>query len=143
ANRILYVTEGVLLRRMLDEPALPAVGAILFDEFHERHLYGGVTLAKALQLQDERRPDLLLGVMSDTLDVGPLEQFLSPCAMLRSEGRTFPVEIRYAGNLPQQGRGETPVWDYAAQECSRLMRHEEGDVLIFMPGAYEIRPTIA
>lgn len=143
ATRILYVTEGVLLRRMLDEPALPGVGAILFDEFHERHLYGDVTLAKALQLQVERRPDLLLGVMSATLDVGPLEQFLSPCAMLRSEGRTFPVEIRYAGNPPQQGRGETPVWDYAAQECSRLMRQEEGDVLIFMPGAYEIRRTIA
>ncbi|MFA5257071.1 MAG: ATP-dependent helicase C-terminal domain-containing protein [Opitutales bacterium] len=142
-TRILFVTEGVLLRRMLDDPELKGVGAVLFDEFHERHIYGDVTLAQALILQRGRRPNLVLGAMSATLDGAPLREFLAPCAHLRCEGRMFPVDIRYAGSPAVSVRDEEPVWDRAAREAERVLREEpEGDMLIFMPGAFEIRRTI-
>jgi len=93
-TRIRFVTEGVLLRQMLADPELRGVSALVFDEFHERHLYGDITLARALDLQngpDARRPDLKLIVMSATLDTAALERHLAPCELLRSEGRTHPV----------------------------------------------------
>jgi ATP-dependent helicase HrpB len=142
-TRIVFVTEGVLLRRMLEDPALKGIGAILFDEFHERHIYSDVTLAEALVIQKTHRPDLVLGAMSATLDGAALEEFLTPCARLRCEGRMFPVDIRYAGSPGANVRDEEPVWDRAAQECEKLLREiPTGDVLIFMPGAYEIRRTM-
>ncbi|MFH0954364.1 MAG: DEAD/DEAH box helicase [Verrucomicrobiota bacterium] len=94
-TRIKYETEGILLRQMLSNPTLDGVSAVIFDEFHERHLYGDITLARALQVQESARPDLRILVMSATLDVGPLEKYLSPCAVLTSAGRTFPVSIEY------------------------------------------------
>jgi ATP-dependent helicase HrpB len=137
ATRIRYVTEGILLRRMIDEPELPGVAAIVFDEFHERHLYGDVTLARALDLQ-QKRPDLRILVMSATLDLELLERYLDPCARLSSEGRVFPIRIEH-----DPGIGEAPVWDRAAGAFARWASEGgEGDVLIFMPGAYEIARTI-
>ena len=139
ATRISYATEGVVLRRMLADPALPVVSAIVFDEFHERHLYGDITLARALEIQESARPDLIIIVMSATLDVAAVEKYLEPCAVLSSEGRAFPVAIEY---LAQPG-GRMPVWDLAARELRRLVRdHPEGDALIFMPGVYEIGRTV-
>ncbi|MEI6350812.1 MAG: ATP-dependent helicase HrpB [Verrucomicrobiota bacterium] len=139
-TRIRFVTEGVLLRQMLNDPELHGVSAILFDEFHERHLYGDITLARALDLQATLRPDLKLVVMSATLDTVGLERYLAPCEMLQSQGRTFPVDIQY---LPRPVRqDQTAVWDLAADELERLAPSTEGDVLIFMPGAYEISRTI-
>src|SRR5450432_425077 len=76
-TKIRFVTEGVLLRQMINDPKLPAVSALIFDEFHERHLYGDITLARALDLQEQHRPDLLLAVMSATLNAGELEKYLS------------------------------------------------------------------
>src|SRR5476651_1553403 len=76
-TRIRFVTEGVLLRQMIDDPQLRGVSAILFDEFHERHLYGDITLAQALDQQEQHRPDLMLAVMSATLNAGELERYLS------------------------------------------------------------------
>ena len=140
-TRIRFVTEGVLLRQMLNDPGLRGVAAILFDEFHERHLYGDITLARALDLQATRRPDLKLVVMSATLDTVGLERYLAPCVTLQSEGRTYPVDIQY---LPRAVRSDqTMVWDLAADELERLAPCTEGDVLVFMPGAYEISRTIA
>ena len=140
-TRIEYVTEGILLRQMLNDPALPGVAAILFDEFHERHLYGDITLARALQIQETTRPELLLIVMSATLETGPLERYLTPCETLVSQGRTFPVDIEY---LPRPAPFDRiPPWELAAEELERLARlHPEGDALIFMPGAYEINRTL-
>jgi ATP-dependent helicase HrpB len=132
------VTEGVLLRQMLSDPTLRGVGTVIFDEFHERHLYGDITLARALQIQETTRPDLLIVVMSATLDVAAVEKYLAPCAVLSSEGRMFPVEIEYLRKSP----GETPVWELAAEELSRLTRARDGDALVFMPGAYEISRTV-
>ena len=139
-TRIRFVTEGVLLRQMLNDPGLHGVSAILFDEFHERHLYGDITLARALDLQATRRPDLKLVVMSATLDTAGLERYLAPCAMLQSEGRTYPVDIQYLQRAVRPD--QTMVWDIAADELERLAPITEGDVLVFMPGAYEISRTI-
>src|ERR1700730_1274196 len=140
-TRIRFVTEGILLRQLIQDPQLRAVSAILFDEFHERHLYGDITLARALQLQKTSRPDLKLAVMSATLDTGLLQKYLEPCAVLSSSGRAFPVTIEY---LPKPvGDEGYPVWDLAADELERLAPGTEGDVLIFMPGKYEIGRTIS
>ena len=140
-TRIRFVTEGVLLRQMLNDPGLRGVSAILFDEFHERHLYGDITLARALDLQATRRPDLKLVVMSATLDTAGLERYLAPCATLQSEGRTHPVDIQYLQRAVRTD--QTMVWDLAADELERLAPCTEGDVLVFMPGAYEISRTIS
>src|SRR5437868_2135485 len=112
ATRIRYVTEGILLRQMLSDKNLRGISAVIFDEFHERHLYGDITLARALQIQETTRPDLIIIVMSATLDVGPLREYLKPCELLSSEGRTFPVEIEYL----KQPVGDWPVWEAAVKE---------------------------
>src|SRR5271154_3224957 len=140
-TKIRFVTEGVLLRQMIDDPKLRGVSTLIFDEFHERHLYGDITLARALDLQEQFRPDLKIAVMSATLNAGELEKYLSPCATLSSEGRTFPVEIEY---LPHRvGANGPPVWELAAEEFSRFVGDGgAGDVLVFMPGGFEISQTI-
>lgn len=138
-TKICYLTEGVLLRQMLADPSLKDVSAIIFDEFHERHLYGDITLARAVQIQEATRPDLLIVVMSATLDVGGLEKYLAPCAVISATGRNYPVEIEYLA----QTSGGAPIWQLAVQELKRLVNaHSEGDALIFMPGAYEIERTV-
>ncbi|HSY20104.1 MAG TPA: ATP-dependent helicase HrpB [Candidatus Acidoferrales bacterium] len=152
-TKIRFVTEGVLLRQMIDDPKLRGVTALLFDEFHERHLYGDITLAQALDLQEQHRPDLKIAVMSATLNAGELEKYLSAnaecgvrsakfnCSTLASEGRTYPVEIEY---LPRRvGLNGPPVWEMAAEEFSRFVNGGgQGDVLVFMPGGFEISQTI-
>jgi ATP-dependent helicase HrpB len=139
ATRICYVTEGVLLRRMLAAPDLKGVTAIVFDEFHERHLYGDITLARALQIQESTRPDLIIIVMSATLDVATVEKYLQPCVVLSSQGRSYPVAIEYLS----KPAGDRPVWELAIKELQRLVgQHPQGDALIFMPGAYEINRTV-
>lgn len=139
-TRIRYVTEGVLLRQILGDPELRGVSAIVFDEFHERHLYGDITLARALHLQ-QTRGDLKIIVMSATLDAGPLRKYLAPCRELKSEGRMFPVDIHYAPKrIDFQHR---PVWDAAADAFETAIKSgAEGDVLVFMAGAYEISRTV-
>src|SRR6185295_3674233 len=104
-TRIRFVTEGVLLRQMLVDPKLRGISAIIFDEFHERHLYGDITLARALDIQEQGRPDLKLIVMSATLDAGALEKYLRPCVVLSSQGRTFPVRVDY---LPRRLGSNAP-----------------------------------
>jgi ATP-dependent helicase HrpB len=140
-TRIRFVTEGILLRQLIQDPQLRGVSAILFDEFHERHLYGDITLARALHLQSTSRPDLKLAVMSATLDSGLLAKYLEPCAVLSSSGRAFPVTIEY---LPKPVGGEGyPIWELAADELERITPQTKGDVLIFMPGKYEIGRTLS
>ena len=137
ATRIKFETEGILLRQMIQDPGLRGIQAILFDEFHERHLYGDITLARALDIQESTRPDLLIIVMSATLDAGMLEKYMKPCTVLASSGRTFPVTVSY---LPKRlGSNAPPVWELAADAFAS---HADGDVLVFMPGGYEIQRTI-
>lgn len=140
-TRIVFVTEGILLRRLISDPLLRNAGAIIFDEFHERHLFGDITLARAFQLQKTERPDLLMVVMSATLDSASVEQYLNPCTVLRSEGRMYPVRMEYLARSVDSNR--IPVWETAAAETAQFLRREpDGDVLVFMPGAYEINRTI-
>lgn len=151
-TRIKFETEGILLRQLIADPTLKGVSAIVFDEFHERHLYGDITLARALDIQERHRPDLIVVVMSATLNADALEDYLSqtkvqnpnskiPCAVLRSEGRTFPVDISY---LPHRlGANPPPPWELAADAFSCFVKGGgQGDVLVFMPGGFEISQTI-
>lgn len=140
STRIKFVTEGVLFRQMLKNPALDGVSALIFDEFHERHLYSDISLALALQLQETTRSNLKILVMSATLDASLLTSYLAPCDVLTSEGRAFPVQIEY---LDKPLSERTPIWDVAAETLENLLRkNAEGDALIFMPGAYEISRAI-
>ncbi len=139
-TKIRFVTEGVLLRQMIDDPQLKGVSVLLFDEFHERHLYGDITLARALDVQESSRPDLKIAVMSATLDADLLAQYLKP-RVLTSEGRTFPVEIKYSTDPSYNDK--RPVWEQAADAFSRYVNSGgQGDVLVFMPGGFEISQTI-
>lgn len=140
ATRIRFVTEGILLRQMSFDPTLRGISAIVFDEFHERHLYGDISLARALQIQQTRRPDLKIVVMSATLEAALLQSCLAPCDLLASQGRTFPVRIDY---LPKGVNFEhDPVWAVAARACERVAAETTGDLLVFMPGAFEIGRTV-
>ncbi|HTL66335.1 MAG TPA: ATP-dependent helicase HrpB [Lacunisphaera sp.] len=140
ATRIRFVTEGILLRQMSFDPALGGISAVIFDEFHERHLYGDISLARAFQLQRSRRPDLKIIVMSATLDAVQLKDYLAPCEVLTSAGRMFPVQIEY---LPKAvDFDHDPVWAVATRECERVAARTAGDILVFMPGAYEISRTV-
>lgn len=140
-TRIRFVTEGILLRQMSFDATLKGIAALVFDEFHERHLYGDISLARALQIQQTTRPDLKIVVMSATLDAVVLKDYLAPCDVLTSQGRSFPVAIEY---LPKPVSFEKDnVWDVAARECARVAaRTTSGDFLVFMPGAYEIGRTL-
>ncbi len=141
ATRMLYVTEGILLRRLLSSPNLDQVSAILFDEFHERHVYGDITLARARMLQESTRPDLKLVVMSATLDTALIRNYLHDCPVLSAVGRTYPVDIDYLPRPVDLRR--QPVWNTAADAFEQLVKSGvDGDVLVFMPGAYEIGRTI-
>lgn len=141
ATRIKYVTEGVLLRQMVSDPQLCGVSVLIFDEFHERHLFGDVSLARAMDMQESTRPDLRVVVMSATLDCAPLSEYLRPCRVISSGGRQFPVEIRYAGRSAWEDR--RPCWEQAADTFGDWVRGGgSGDVLIFMPGGYEIQQTL-
>ena len=139
-TRIRFVTEGILLRQMSFDPRLPGVAAVVFDEFHERHLHGDISLARALQIQKTTRPDLRIVVMSATLETARLESYLAPAATLVSQGRSFPVRVEYLLRAVDFER--EPVWDTAARECERIAVRTDGDLLVFMPGAYEISRTL-
>jgi ATP-dependent helicase HrpB len=139
-TRIKFVTEALLLRQMASDPQLKGIGAVVFDEFHERNLHSDVALALARRLQETGRPDLLLVAMSATLDTEGVARWLGAAETLAADGRTYPVEVEYT----HQPRNSTrPVWDAAAEQVRRILQEEaEGDVLVFMPGSYEIMRTI-
>jgi ATP-dependent helicase HrpB len=133
-TRIRFVTEGVFARMLSGSADLSATSAVILDEFHERHLQGDVVLALAERLRRTNRPDLVLIAMSATLDAGPLAAHLG-APVLRSEGKRFDVAIEY---LP--GNDERPLASQVASAVRRLVNEGlDGDVLVFLPGAGEIR----
>ena len=132
ATRIEIVTEGILTRMLQDNPELPDAGAIVFDEFHERHLAGDLGAALALDVQASLRPDLRIVVMSATLDGARIAEWLS-APVLRSEGRTFPVRIDH----PPLRRGENEL-AHLRRTVQQALAETDGDVLVFLPGRREI-----
>ncbi|MFZ5470336.1 MAG: ATP-dependent helicase HrpB [Myxococcota bacterium] len=134
-TRLRFVTEGVLTRRLLSDPRLADVGVVVLDEFHERHLAGDLALAMLSSLRASSRPDLKLVVMSATLDAAPLAAYLGGCPVLRSEGRRFDVALEHLA-----GPDERPLEQQVLAALKRLVSSgADGDVLVFLPGAQEIR----
>jgi len=136
-TRIEVVTEGILTRLLQDDPLLETVGAILFDEFHERHLSGDLGLALALDVQSQLRPDLRLLVMSATLDGERLARFLD-APRLSSEGRSFPVAVSH---FP--ARREETLELQVRRAVQQALATHPGDVLVFLPGQREIARVMA
>ena len=135
-TRIEVVTEGIFTRLVLDDPSLDGIAAVLFDEFHERSLDADLGLALARDAQQGLRDDLKLLVMSATLDGARVASLLGDAPAVESEGRAFPVETRYLGRDPR-ARIENQV----ADAVERALRAETGSLLVFLPGAGEIRRT--
>ncbi|RWO74693.1 MAG: ATP-dependent helicase HrpB [Mesorhizobium sp.] len=135
-TRIVVVTEGVLARMILDDPELPGVSAVIFDEFHERSLDGDFGLALALDVQGALRPDLRLAVMSATLDGARVAKLMSGAPVIESEGRAFPVEIRY-----DERPAGIAIEDAMAKAIRAALADESGSVLAFLPGQREIERT--
>jgi ATP-dependent helicase HrpB len=134
ATRLRFLTEGVLTRRLLSDPDLQRTACVVLDEFHERHLEGDLALALLRRLQSSRRPDLRLVVMSATLDAAPVADYLGGARVMRSEGRQYPLEIEYTPH------SAAPLEDQVAAALARVAaRGAGGHVLVFLPGAAEIR----
>jgi len=136
ATRIEVVTEGIFSRRILDDPELSGVAAVLFDEFHERSLDADMGLALGRDVQTGLREDLRILVMSATLDGARVAKLLGDAPVIASEGRAFPVETRYLGR-----KADAPLERQMADAIAMALRADPGSVLAFLPGAAEIRRT--
>ena len=140
-TRLRFLTEGVLTRRLLRDPVLAGVGCVVLDEFHERHLQTDLAIALLRRLQRTARPDLRLVVMSATIEVAPVVEFLGgaeSCPVFSSAGRVFPVEVEHLtrpDERPLAAQIEAAARHMIAEEAT-------GDVLVFLPGAAEIRAAL-
>lgn len=148
-TKILFITDGVFQRILLENPQLEEVSGVIFDEFHERRLSVDIALARCLDLQESSRPDLRLVVMSATLETNELASYMAPVRQIEAHGRTYPVEISHRPHqLPKNHRGagntrETPIWEQIAQQTREAISHPDcGNILIFLPGTYEIHRSI-
>lgn len=136
-TRIEVVTEGILTRMIQSDPDLPGVGCLIFDEFHERSLNADLGLALALEIRGALRDDLILVVMSATLDAAPVARLMGDAPMVTSEGRAFPVETRWLPRPPDASlRFEAALAGLVAQAAEETA---EGGILVFLPGEGEIR----
>jgi len=136
-TRIEVITEGVFTRMILDDPGLEGVGAVLFDEFHERSLDADLGLALARDSQSVLREDLRLLVMSATLDIVGVARLLDGAPVIEAQGRMFPVETRYAGRNPLER-----LEDAMARAVIQALGEQTGSVLAFLPGQGEIHRTV-
>lgn len=134
-TRIRFVTEGILLRRLLSDPQLRGVEVVILDEFHERHLASDLALALLRRLQLSDRPELGVVAMSATLDAHPVCEFLGDCPLVRSEGRLFEISLQHLSQPDPR-----PLAEQVASAVRQLCQEGlDGDVLVFLPGAAEIR----
>lgn len=137
ATRIEVVTEGILTRMIQSDPSLEGVGAVIFDEFHERSLNADLGLALCLEIRGALRDDLILIAMSATLDAAPVARLMGDAPLVTSEGRAFPVETRWLPRAPDASvRFEGAVANLVRQALDETA---EGGVLVFLPGEGEIR----
>jgi ATP-dependent helicase HrpB len=135
ATKIKIITEGILTRKLQEDPALEDVGIVIFDEFHERSIHADLGLALCLEAQALFRPDLRIVVMSATMDTEPLKGLMGAKA-LKGEGQAYPVETIYLDNLL---RGD--LLEAVASTVLQALHEQTGDILVFLPGAGEIRRT--
>lgn len=136
-TRLKFLTEGMLMRRLLSDPELRGVSAVVLDEFHERHLHTDLAIALVRKIQSERRPELRILVMSATLETEGLSAYLGDAPVIEVEGRAFPVEIQHL-----QKPSEKPLEQLVAEQVERALGHPEygsGDILVFLSGMAEIR----
>lgn len=152
ATRLRVLTEGILTRQLLDDPFLEGVGCVILDEFHERSIHTDLCIALLREVQQTVREDLLLIVMSATLEAEGVSQFLGDCPIVRTEGRTFPVDIRHAGwsqdRIAERAADAViEVLNSASRPSSALTTEHSalppGDILVFLPGVEEIRRTLS
>ncbi|MDF1529862.1 MAG: ATP-dependent helicase HrpB, partial [Sedimenticola sp.] len=134
ATRIEVVTEGILTRRLQEDPELKQIGLVIFDEFHERSLQADLALALTLDVMHNLRDDLRLLVMSATLDTDAVSTLLGGAPVITAEGQCYPVEHRYLERTPETGAD-----DLLVKGVFRAIRETTGDILAFLPGAGEIR----
>lgn len=137
ATRIEVVTEGILTRMIQSDPELPGIGAVIFDEFHERSLQADLGLALCLEIRGALREDLALIVMSATLDAEPVARLMGGAPVVTSAGRAFAVETRWLGRSPDASARFEAVM--AGQILTALEEVPEGGLLAFLPGEGEIR----
>jgi len=137
-TQILIVTEGILTRKLQHDPSLEDVGLIIFDEFHERSLHADLSLALALESQAVLREDLKLLIMSATLNTSAISELLDRAPIVQSEGRAFPVERIYLDErTPQPCPKE--LTSYISRLVLKCLEQEEGNILVFLPGIWQIR----
>jgi len=135
-TRLRFVTEGILTRRLVTDPTLKGIDAVILDEFHERHLDTDLALALLKRLQ-QSRPELRIIVMSATLEAAPIARFLGNCPIIRSEGRLFPLSIRHTPYSPE------PLAKQLSKAFQSLMKEQHsGSILAFLPGIAEIRQSM-
>ncbi len=132
-TRIEVITEGIFTRMIVNDPELAGVGAVIFDEFHERSLDADLGLALALDVQAALRPDLRLLVMSATLDAARVSALMNEAPVIAAKGRSFPVDTYYLPPAPQEKPEDTVV-----RAVMKALREETGSLLVFLPGAREI-----
>jgi ATP-dependent helicase HrpB len=139
-TRIEVVTEGVFTRMLQSDPALEGVAAVLFDEFHERSLHADTGLAFALDAQANLAPELRLLVMSATLDGAAVARLLGDAPVITAAGRVYPVEVKYLGTgMPLLPGGREEPLIAVVRAIRRALQESPGDMLVFLPGAGEIR----
>ncbi|WP_290497065.1 ATP-dependent helicase HrpB [Hyphomonas sp. UBA4494] len=134
ATRVEVITDGLFTRRILSDPELAGVGAVIFDEFHERRLNSDLGLTLAMEAQGALRDDLRILIMSATLDTEKVSSVLG-APVVESQGRQYPVETKYLG------RSQDRIEDRMAAAVRKALREEEGSILAFLPGAREIQRT--
>ncbi|AKF25234.1 ATP-dependent helicase [Sulfurovum lithotrophicum] len=138
ATKILIVTEGILTRKLQNDPALESVALIIFDEFHERSLHADLSLALALESQSVLREDMKILVMSATLNTAAISTLLDNAPVIESQGRAFPVERIYLdAGTPQPTLKTLP--SYIHKLLLKLLAEEEGNILVFLPGVRQIK----
>jgi ATP-dependent helicase HrpB len=132
-TRLEIVTEGILTRMLQNQPELPDVGLVIFDEFHERSIHADFSLALCIEVQQALREDLRLLVMSATLDVAALRELLPAAKLLESEGKSYPVDIVY-----QPDNSKLPLFEKISRLIINVFPKHQHDCLVFLPGAYDI-----
>src|SRR5216684_354076 len=137
-TRVEVITEGIFTGLIQDDPSLDGIAAVLFDEFHERSLDADLGLALARDAQQGLREDLKLLIMSATLDGARVGRLIGDAPVIESAGRAFPVETRYLGR-----DARAPIERQVAEAAARALRADDGSLLVFLPGAAEIRRTEA